>query len=114
MPAAVDDDAVRTMTVELLPDMNLPRSGHTLAYVRGELTAIGGHTTGFIPTLTAEYYRDGQWHLLDTFYPHDFGFRVVLSSGEVLMGGGCSESFGIGQAWSVESRHPQFFSAAYS
>lgn len=106
MPAAVDDDAVRTMTVELLPDMNIPRNGHTLAYVKGELTAIGGHTTGFIPTLTAEYYRDGQWHLLDTFYPHDFGFRVALSSGEVLMGGGCSESFGIGQAWSVESYDP--------
>ncbi len=103
---AADDGAVRTMTVELLPDLNIPRSGHTLAYVGGELTVIGGHTTGFISTLTAEYFRDGKWQLLDTFYPHDFGFRVVLPFGEVLVGGGCSESFGIGQAWSVESYDP--------
>ena len=47
------------MAVERLPDMNVPRNVHIAAFVNGELTVIGGHTTGFIPTNTAEYYRDG-------------------------------------------------------
>ena len=104
--AGAEDDDVRTMTVEMLPDLNIPRSGHTLAYVAGELTAIGGHSTGFIPTLTAEYYRDGQWQLIDTYFPHDGGFRVVLPSGEILLGGGSAEPFGIGQTWSAEVYDP--------
>ena len=55
--AAADDSVVfRPMRVERLPDLNTPRNGHFLAYVGGELTVIGGHTTGFIPTATAEYF----------------------------------------------------------
>ena len=94
------------MTVERLPDLNVPRSAHTLAYVNGELTVIGGHTTGFVPTNTAEYFHDGSWHLIDTFFPHDFGFGVVLPTEEVLVGGGCAESFGEGQTPGVELYHP--------
>ena len=100
------EGGVRTMTVELLPDLNVPRSAHVLAYVGGELTVIGGHTTGFVPTATAEYFRDGAWHLVETIYPHDFGFGLVLPSEEVLVGGGSAEPFGVGQTWSVESYDP--------
>jgi AraC-like DNA-binding protein len=94
------------MRVERLPDLNIPRNGHFLAYVGGELTVIGGHTTGFIPTATAEYFRDGSWHLREMFFPHDWGFGVILPSEQVLVGGGCAEPFGIGQTWAVELYDP--------
>ena len=45
--------------VERLPDLNIPRAGHSLFFVNGELTVAGGHTNGFVPTPTAEYYKDG-------------------------------------------------------
>lgn len=90
------------MTVERLPDLNVPRNAHTAAFVNGELTVIGGHTTGFIPTNTAEYYSNGAWHLIDSYFPHDYGFGVVLSPEEILVGGGCAEAFGEGQTQGVE------------
>lgn len=101
-----DDVATRQLRVQRLPDLNVPRSGHFLAFVGGELTVFGGHTTGFIPTATAEYYRDGSWHLLNMYFPHDAGFGVILPSDEVLVGGGCAEPFGIGQTWAVELYEP--------
>ena len=79
-------DEVLPMTVERLPDLNVPRNAHTAAFVNGELTVIGGHTTGFIPTNTAEYYSNGAWHLIDSYFPHDYGFGVVLSPEEILVG----------------------------
>lgn len=103
---AGDDTAWRELLVERLPDLNVPRNGHFLACVGGELTVIGGHTTGFIPTATAEYFQGGSWHLLDTYFPHDFGFGLVLPSEQVLVGGGCAEAFGIGQTWGVEMYDP--------
>lgn len=102
----VHDAGSRPMRVERLPDLNVPRSGHFLACVGGELIVIGGHTTGFIPTATAEYFRDGSWHLLDTYFPHDWSFGVTLPSEQVLVGGGCAEPFGIGQTWAVELYDP--------
>ena len=101
-----DDVVPRQLQVERLPDLNVPRSGHFLAFVGGELTVFGGHTTGFIPTVTAEYFRDGSWHLMDMYFPHDAGFGVILPSDEVLVGGGCAEPFGIGQTWAVELYEP--------
>lgn len=99
---AGNDGKCIQMTVERLPDLNVPRNAHTAAFVNGELTVIGGHTTGFIPTNTAEYYRDGAWHLIDTYFPHDYGFSVALSPEEILVGGGCAETFGEGQTQGVE------------
>jgi len=93
---------VLQMTVERLPDLNVPRNAHTAAFVNGELTVIGGHTTGFIPTNTAEYFSDGAWHLIDSYFLHDYGFGVVLSPEEILVGGGCAEAFGEGQTMGVE------------
>ena len=59
-----------------LPDMNLPRAAHCVFYANGELTVVGGHTSGFVPTPTAEYFADGQWHLIPTVYTHDDGLAV--------------------------------------
>ena len=89
-----------------LPDLNVPRSGHSLFVVNGEPTVVGGHTDGFVPTATAEYYSNGEWHLMETVYTHDQGFSLPLRSGQVLIGGGHEQPLGIGQLFSVEMYSP--------
>ena len=91
---------------ERLPDMTIPRAGHELFYINKEFVVAGGHTNGFVPTPTAEYYRDGKWHQMKMVYNHDFGFSVVLKSGKVLLGGGCEQNIGIGQTFTVELYDP--------
>ena len=92
--------------VEQLPDLNIPRAGHEVFCVNGELTVAGGHTNGFVPTPTAEYLKDGQWNIMTMTYPHDNGFSVVLSSGQVMLGGGSGEPLGIGQTFVAETYDP--------
>ena len=94
------------ITAERLADLNIPRSGHTVFIAHGEVTVVGGHTSGFIPTPTAEYYKDGIWHRVETAFPHDIGVSVVLSSGKVLVGGGSEKPLGIGQTFAVEEYDP--------
>ena len=95
------------MTVERLPDLNIPRSGCVMALgPGGEPVVFGGHTTGFVPTQTAEYFADGAWHVLDMLYPHDWGFILQLRSGGIALGGGAGEAFGISQSWGVECYDP--------
>ena len=91
---------------ERMPDLNIPRSGHTAFVANGEVTVVGGHTSGFVLTPTAEYFKDGQWHLLHTVYAHDGGFYVKLKSGKVLLAGGFKENLGIGQSYEVEMYDP--------
>jgi len=94
------------MATKRLPDLNEARTGHALVWAGDHVLAIGGHTTGFIPTATAEYYEGRRWHTLSTLYPHDTPFALVLKNGDVLMGGGYESSFGVGQTWGVERYHP--------
>lgn len=94
------------MEAERLPDLNIARSGHAAFSVNGEVMVVGGHTTNFIPTATAEYYKDGIWHRVETAFPHDIGVSVVLSSGKVLVGGGSEKPLGIGQTFAVEEYDP--------
>lgn len=95
------------MDVERLPDLNIPRSAHVMALgPGGELVVFGGHTTGFVPTQTAEYFADGAWHVLDMLYPHDWGFILQLRSGRIALGSGAGEAFGIGRSWGVECYDP--------
>ena len=75
------------MTYERLPELNIPREAHRLEMCNGEFTVFGGHTTGFVSTATAEYFRHGKWHTVNTLYPHDAGFAVKLRNGEVMLGG---------------------------
>ena len=90
------------LEAEPLPDLNIPRAGHSFFYVNGELTVAGGHTDGFVPTPTAEYYQDGEWHTVPMTYTHDTGLSVVLKSGKVLLAGGCEQPAGIGQTINAE------------
>lgn len=95
------------MATKRLPDLNEARSGHALVWAGDHILAIGGHTTGFVPTSTAEYYEDGRWHSIPTLYPHDSPFALALKDGDVLVGGGYESSFGVGQTWGVERYHPK-------
>ena len=95
------------MAVERLPDMEVPRATHRAMLLNDELTVFGGHTDGFIPSATAEYYKDGSWHTMQMSYIHDGCFASILEDGSVMLGGGCAESFGIGQSWGVEIYHPE-------
>lgn len=95
------------ISVECLPDMGIPRAGHQLLWTGDALVAIGGHTTGFVITRTAEAYKDGRWQPIQPpLYPHDGGFALPLRDGGVLLGGGCSQDFGIGGTWGLERFDP--------
>lgn len=114
-PAVQAQEAVQTeqagcpivkVDAERMPDLNIPRSGHSAFIANGEVTVVGGHTSGFVLTPTAEYFKEGQWHLLQTVYAHDGGFYVKLKSGKVLLAGGFKENLGIGQSYEVEMYDP--------
>jgi len=94
------------MDVEQLPDMNIPRSGHQVFYAGGELVVAGGHTNGYVPTPTAEYFKDGKWHTMQMTYNHDFAISVVMKSGKVLLAGGLEQPTGIGQTLFAELYDP--------
>ena len=92
---------------ERLPSLNIPRSAHFTYFVNGEVVVMGGHTSGFVPTPTAEYLRDGRWHTLDMVYDHDHAVSLPLRSGKILIGGGSEQPLGIGQTFSVEIYDPE-------
>lgn len=95
------------LTPERLPDMNIPRFGHSTFSASDELTVVGGHTSGFVLTQTAEYLKDGEWHLIQMTYTHDDGLCVPLSNGKVLLAGGYEKNLGIGQTFEVETYDPE-------
>ena len=94
------------IAAERLPDLNIPRSGHGFYFVNGQPTVIGGHTSGFVPTPTAEYFSDGEWHVVPTVYPHDAGGSVLMKSGKILLFGSHEKNLGIGQTFEVEMYDP--------
>lgn len=107
--AVESHDSCKTvkMVPERLPDLNIPRFSNLAVFCQnGELTIFGGHTTGFVLTPTAEYYRDGKWHQIPMTYNHDYGLCVRLSSGKMLLGGGATQNLGIGQSFETEVYDP--------
>ena len=89
-----------------LPDLNIPRFCHGIFYANGELTVTGGHTSGFVPTPTAEYLKDGKWQLMEMAYTHDDGLCVPLRNGKVLLAGGYEKNLGVGQTIEAEMYDP--------
>lgn len=96
----------RRISVERLTDLNIPRSGHRTLLVGNTVYVFGGHTSGFVPTNTAEYYEDGTWHVLQMTYPHDQGLCQPLSTGKVLLAAGHEKPLGIGHTFTVELFDP--------
>lgn len=106
-PVTNTDLMQKKLEAERLPDMNIPRAGHTVFYANGELTVVGGHTAGFVLTPTAEYFNEGSWHMMPTVYPHDNGMSVVMDKGRrVLIAGGHEKNLGIGQSYEAEMYDP--------
>lgn len=104
------DTSVRQekLKVERLPDLKIARSGHCVFYAGGELTVVGGRTSGFVLTPTAEYFADGSWHLVPTVYSHDDGLAVVFRDDQrVLIAGGHEKNLGIGQTYEAEMYYPE-------
>ena len=93
------------MPVQPLPPLQVPRMAHSLFLAGDELVVIGGHTTGFVPTRTAEHLTGDRWELVETNYTHDNGF-AVMSKGLPLVGGGYEGDFGIGQSFGTEMLDP--------
>ena len=99
---------MKKLVVEQLPDLNIARGSHSIFYANGELTVVGGHTAGFVPTATAEYYSNGVWHLINSFYTHDDGMVVLMDGGKrVLLAGGHEKNLGIGQTYEAEMYYPE-------
>ena len=88
------------------PDLNIPRFSHATFFINGELTVTGGHTSSFVPTPTAEFLKDGEWHVMQMAYTHDDGLCVPLRSGKVLLAGGYKENLGVGQTIEAELYDP--------
>lgn len=97
---------LQRIEVQRLPDLHIPRAGHSTYCLNGEIVIFGGHTTGFVPTPTAEYYNNGRWNVIPMTYTHDQGLSLQLSSGKVMIGGGHEQDLGIGQIHSVEFYDP--------
>ena len=107
--AAGDEEVNRIwhpLTVERLPDLNTPRGSHRTVVFGDEIVVLGGHTDGFKPLETAEYYSKGEWHTVPMVYPHENGFAALLQDGRILLGGGSPGAFGIGQSWGAEIYDP--------
>ena len=98
---------ITRIDAERLPDMTMPRSGHSIFVVNDEVTVVGGHTSGFKLTPTAEYLKDNEWHQLPTVYSHDGGMSIVMKSGKVLLAGGFKDNLGISQSFEVELYDPK-------
>lgn len=94
------------LEIERLPDMNVARAGHNTFCIDGEIVVMGGHTTGFKPTLSAEYFAKGKWHTMNMVYEHDNATAVQLPSGKVLIVGGSEKPLGIGQTFPSEFYDP--------
>ena len=95
------------IVAERLPDLSIPRYSHCAFFSpQGELTVVGGHTKGFVPTPTAEYLKDGKWQVVPMVYCHDDGVCVPLHTGKVLLAGGYERNLGIGQTFEVEMYDP--------
>ena len=90
------------LEIDRLPSLHTPRAGHLTFAFGDELMVVGGHTSGFVPTATAEFFRDGQWQEVKTIYDHDHAFAVQMQSGRVLIAGGHLQQLGIGQSFTVE------------
>jgi len=96
----------KKIAFERLPSLEAPRGNHQTILLNGEVTVVGGHTTGYKPLETLEYYKGGSWHSITTTWPHDGGAFAQLPDGKLFMAGGHAEAFGIGQSWGAEIYDP--------
>lgn len=95
-----------TLKYERVADMKVPRIGHQIIPTFSGVLVVGGHTTNFALTSTAEVFLEGMWLERSIDSPHDEGFSVVLDDGRVMVGGGYSNDRGVGQSKRVDIYDP--------
>ena len=95
-----------TLKYERVADMKVPRIGHQIIPTFSGVLVVGGHTTNFALTSTAEVFLEWMWFDRSIDSPHDEGFSVVLDDGRVMVGGGYSEDLGVGQSKRVDIYDP--------
>ena len=103
--AAEKQGVTATLVYEQLPDMLTPRIGHQTFISGKDLIVVGGRTTGFKLTATAERYADGQWSSVSINNAHDGAFLVRVDNG-YMIGGGFSQDQGVGQTTSTSTFNP--------
>ena len=104
---AAKEMPVKKLEVETLPDI-VARSGHVMFYDKhGDLVVAGGHVNGFSPTASAQILKGDSWTEFYSANTHDCPFSLVLSSGKVMIGGGCSGGGGTGASYGVDIYDPE-------
>ncbi len=84
-----------------IPSMNVARYGHAAVNLpNNKVLVIGGHTSGFYLTSTAEIYDPAlnTWTLYNVPNPHDMIGWAELNNGNFIFMGGCSSGYGVGQS----------------
>jgi len=84
-----------------LADLNVARYGHATVNLNdGRILVIGGHTTGFALTSTAEIYNPATdtWTLYNVPNPHDMVSFARMNNGNYIFMGGCDNGYGVGQS----------------
>ena len=105
--AEAEKGATATLKYEKVADMKTARIGHQIfPTAGGGVVVVGGHTTNFALTTSAELYQNGQWRDLSISSPHDGAFSVILNDGRVMVGGGYSSNSGVGQSKRVDIWDP--------
>ena len=92
------DIHVYPLVSKTLPGMNTARMSHVcFATESGDIVVVGGHTTGFYPTATAERLHDGSWESITIGTAHDVAAIAMMSDGKVMVAGGLASSGGVGR-----------------
>ena len=86
-----------TLRYEQAADMAVARMAHQTFPSGDGLVVVGGRTTGFQLTKTAELWQNGTWTTIPIASAHDGAFAVRLSDGRYMVGGGFASAGGVGQ-----------------
>ena len=95
-----ESGVVTTLQYEKIADMNKPRVLHQSFAVGDALVVVGGVSTDFYDTKTAEIYQNGQWRDVSIRSAHTTGFTVTLSDGRIMVGGGSDDDW---NNWSTKT-----------
>ena len=96
-----------TLRYEQTADMPTPRMAHQVLPSGDGFVVVGGRTTGFQLTKTAELWQNGTWTSLNIDNAHDGAFSVRLGDGRYMVGGGFSKAGGSGQSRGTDIYNPQ-------
>ena len=90
-----------------LASLNEPRITPVLILNGAEdYVVVGGHTTGFSRSMTAERYSNGEWTTIQENIYFDISAQVTLMDGRTLVAGGMRSGGGIGQIKSAAIYDP--------